>query len=168
MQQLLVWRHAKAVEWHPRVEDFSRALRNVGREHAVRVARWIGNELELPELILCSPSERTRQTLAPLLSLRPELERVTHFIPQIYHASVRTLENLLDSGFAEVNRVLMVGHNPGFESLVSDVIDRRFHDRYSRLATGTLAVIDLEPGWPDASGGGGLLHLVRGKNLSGD
>jgi len=165
MQQLMILRHAKAVPWHPGVEDLPRCLSEVGQEHAAKVARWLSEHLALPEEILCSPSQRTRETLAPLLALRPELEACTSFVPQIYGASTRTLNNLLDRAFAERNRVLIVGHNPGFEMLAFEVVAPAERSRISRLPTGTLLVIDFDPGWPQSAGQGRLSQIVRGKKI---
>ncbi|HLF31676.1 MAG TPA: histidine phosphatase family protein [Xanthomonadales bacterium] len=168
MQTLLILRHAKAVPWSPVKEDFPRKLSAAGTEQAKRIAQWTCQNLELPQSILCSPSQRTRETLAPLLFREPALEAVTHFLPQIYHATVNTLESLLDSAFAEAERVLMVGHNPGFEVLVGEVIHPRHYDQFSRLPTGTLVVVDFENGWAAGHQQGSLRHIIRGKDLSGD
>lgn len=165
MQRLLILRHAKAVPWEPGVEDFPRALSEAGRDHATRVAHWIGQHLEAPEEILCSPSQRTRETLAPLLSLQPELETRTSFLPQVYGASQRTLITLLDNAFSVSDSVLIVGHNPGFETLAFKVLAPSQRRRISRLATGTLLVVDFESGWAEDSGRGLLRHAVRGKEL---
>jgi len=162
----MILRHAKAVPWQPGVEDFPRALNSAGRQHAARVARWLIDHLQLPDTILCSPAQRARETLAPLLSLRPELEACTRFLPPIYEASLGTLTTMLDHAFAEFDRVLIVGHNPGFENLAFEVLAPGERRSFSRLPTGTLAVADFEPGWPDAAGRGKLTHFVRGKRLS--
>jgi phosphohistidine phosphatase SixA len=165
MQQLMILRHAKAVPWSPVAEDFPRVLRPAGRKHARKVAAWISDNLQAPQSILCSPSQRTRETLAPLLSLNPQLESVTHFIPQLYHAVSSTLQTLLDAAFAEADRVLVIGHNPAFENLVGEVIHVRHRPEFRRLPTGTLAVVDFDPDWLSGQGGGTLSHFVRGKHL---
>jgi len=165
MQQLMILRHAKAVPWSPTAEDFPRALSPAGRKHARKVAAWIGDNLQAPQNILCSPSQRTRETLAPLLSMNPQLESVTHFVPQLYHAVSSTLQSMLDAAFAEADRVLIIGHNPAFENLVGEVIHARHRPEFRRLPTGTLAVVDFEPDWPPGQGGGTLSHFVRGKHL---
>ena len=165
MQRLLILRHAKAVPWQPGVEDFPRALSEAGRDHAARIAQWIGQHLEAPEEILCSPSQRTRETLAPLLAQQPELETRTSFLPQIYSASPRTLITLLDNAFSVSDSVLIVGHNPGFETLAFEVLAPSQRGRISRLATGTLLVVEFESGWAEDSGRGLLRHAVRGKKL---
>ncbi len=167
MQRLMILRHAKAVPWHAGVEDFPRALSEAGREHAARVARWVCDHQQLPDDILCSPSQRTRETLAPLLALRPELEACTNFVPQIYGASTRTMTTLLDRAFTERDCVLIVGHNPGFEMLAFEVIAPSERQKVTRLPTGTLLIVDFATGWPDGAGQGHLSHVVRGKKLEG-
>jgi phosphohistidine phosphatase SixA len=165
MQQLMILRHAKAVPWRPGIEDFPRALSDAGRVHAARVAEWLSAQPLQPDDILCSPAQRTRETLAPLLALRPQLESCTRFVPQIYGASTRTLSALLDHAFAERDRVLIVGHNPGFELLAFEVVAAAARRTFDRLPTGTLLVIEFENGWPDDCGRGRLTHIVRGKKL---
>jgi len=165
MQSLYILRHAKAVTWTPATEDFSRHLQASGHRDAKDVASWICNNLDLPDCILCSPSHRTRETLAPLLSMQVQLERVTHFLPQLYHSSLQTLQAALHSGFAEADRVLIVGHNPGLEVLAGDVMHHRHHADFSRLPTGTLLVIDFAGGWDQDQGKGLLRQQIRGKEL---
>jgi phosphohistidine phosphatase SixA len=165
MQQLLILRHAKAVPWSPAAEDFPRKLTHAGREHAQKVATWMDENLDPPETILCSPSQRTRETLTPILASRPELESVVHFVPQLYHATSSTIESLLDSAFAKANRVLIVGHNPGFESLAAEVIHPRHHQHFVQLPTGTLVVVEFSEGWAAGHDRGILRHIVRGKEL---
>lgn len=168
MQSLYVLRHAKAATWTPSVDDFTRALQPVGRRHATLIAEWICQHLVLPECILCSPSQRTRETLTPLLGMRAELESKTHFLPRLYHPSLRTLQAALDASFAEFDTVLIVGHNPGLETLVAELIYRRHDQGFSRLPTGTLAVIDFVAGWDEDQDKGSLRHLIRGKHLLRD
>ena len=165
MQQLLILRHAKAVPWSPATEDFPRKLTRSGRDHAQHVATWLDENLDPPEAILCSPSQRTRETLAPILSLQPQLEAVVHFVPQLYHATASTIETLLDAAFSKTNRVLIVGHNPGFESLAASVIHPRHNQQMARLPTGTLVVVDFTEGWAAGHDRGNLRHIIRGKEL---
>lgn len=165
MQTLIILRHAKAVPWGSTPDDFSRPLNDIGIAHAGAVADWMQANLELPQLVLCSPSQRTRETLAPIISGIVEVERRTRFLPQLYGASVRTLVNVLDHAFAEADSALVVGHNPGLEDLVFESIAESQHERIRRLATGTLVVIRLDPDWAEAQGRGRIVHKVRGKKL---
>jgi phosphohistidine phosphatase SixA len=165
MQTLMIFRHAKAVPWGSTPDDFSRPLNDIGVAHARAVADWIKSELEPPEMVLCSPSQRTRETLSPIIDSDGELERRTRFLPQLYGATVRTLVNVLDHAFAECDSIMVVGHNPGLEQLVFEAINRSEYDRINRLATGALVVISFDPDWAEAQGRGDILHTVRGKKL---
>ena len=161
----MIFRHAKAVPWGSTPDDFSRALSDIGNAHAQAVANWIRNEINAPEMILCSPSQRTRETIAPLIESSSEFEQGTRFLPQLYGASIYTLINILDHAFAECDSVMVVGHNPGLEQIVFEAIAMSEADKINRLATGTLVVIDFEQDWATAQGQGKIAHKVRGKKL---
>ncbi len=160
MQQLRILRHAEAGPWSPDIEDFPRNLLAVGTLQAQKVASWMLDKLEPPQRILCSPAQRTRETLAPLLALQPVLESITHFVPQIYNAPVSTLEHLLDSAFSEVDRVLIIGHNPGCDQLAHNVIHPRHYDDFQHLSPCTLVVVDFEQDWLSNHERGLLSHRV--------
>lgn len=167
MKVLLILRHAEAVPAHPGCEDFVRALTEAGTVHAAKLAHWLCDRIELPDQILCSPSPRARQTLAPLLAMRPVLDARTNFLPQLYGASVRTLTTLLDRSFAESDRVLIVGHNPGLEELASEVLEHGERSRFGHLTASTLLVIGFAKGWPDGGGYGRLTQTISGEQLTG-
>lgn len=162
MNELMILRHAKAVPQQPDTEDFPRPLSEVGRKQAAALARWICGHTALPDEIMCSPSQRTRETLAPLLALRPDLECRTSFVPQVYGASTGTLTQLLDGAFAVNDRVLIVGHNPGLEMLALDLLAPSERVGIGHLAAGTLLVIGFPSGWPEGAGRGTLRQRAEG------
>jgi len=165
MKQLAILRHARPEPWNSELEDFSRPLSAEGIEHAAKIAHWADGAMEMPEDIICSPAQRTRETLAPLLCLRPELDRCTRFIPQIYGASKQTLLTLLDSAFCEADHVLIVGHNPGLEQLALEILAPMEAQQITHLQSGTLLVVGFKAGWPDEAGGGKLRYRIRGEEL---
>jgi phosphohistidine phosphatase SixA len=75
---------------------------------------------------------------------------------------------LLDFAFAEADRVLIIGHNPGIEMLAFEVIAPSEYEKIRRLPTGTIVVVEFESGWQDGLGTGILRHKVRGKKISVD
>ncbi len=60
---LLLWRHAEAVDGYP---DAERALTEKGERDARRMAKWLGDRLPDDALILVSPALRTQQTAGAL------------------------------------------------------------------------------------------------------
>ena len=146
-QYLYLLRHADAEPWRPGVDDFARPLNERGWQHMRRLSKWVVHNLPVPGLVLCSPATRTRETLTLFLDRWPGLQQVTRYEPDIYEAQVGTLQNMADAAFAEANRLMMVGHNPGFEYLVHAVLADQDMARVNRLATGSLAVIEFPGGW---------------------
>ncbi len=165
MKQLYLFRHAKAEPWSPLGNDFSRALNKRGIRDAQAVADWAIKTLPEPETVLCSPAKRTRQTLAPLLSQWPQLLAVTDYIDSMYGASLNMLCALMEDAFSYSKRLLMVGHNPGFEGLLINILQPDQAALINKMATGTLAVIEFPDEFKRDAHNGNLLHRVRGKNL---
>jgi phosphohistidine phosphatase len=163
--QLYLMRHAKAVPWNPLGNDFSRSLSERGVSDAATVADWADDTLQAPDTVLCSPSKRTRQTLAPFLTHWPELLSVTDYADSIYGASSSMLLTLMQDAFSYSDRLMMVGHNPGFEDLLFSLIHPQQAAEIDRMQTGTMAVIGFEKGFRRDARAGNLLHKVRSKDL---
>lgn len=88
--------------------------------------------------ILCSCALRTRQTLDLLLESYDYRGEIA-YRDEIYASSVSTLKNLIRQ--ANVDSLLLIGHNPELESLAGHLTDR-----YLIMPTCQLAVIDMEEG----------------------
>ncbi len=128
MLSLILLRHAKSSWDTPGLDDFDRPLNARGAAAApVMGAALVAFELH-PQLILCSPSQRTRETLAliaPVLA-SPNLPppRIV-FEDQLYLASSADLLARVQSipqdprpvGASEPQAVMIIGHNPGLHDL---------------------------------------------------
>lgn len=164
-QTLMLLRHAKAVPWGYEINDFGRVLAPRGRRHAQVLSRWAKAHLQTPQVVLCSSSARTVETLEPFINAWPELAASTHYLEDLYHASAGSLHHQAGKALAECNSVMMVGHNPGFESLALNLLSREAGRDIHRMATGTLAVLDFAEGF--AAGEPALLrHWVTRHDLS--
>ena len=168
MKQLMILRHAEPTGWQSAADDFSRPLCEAGTAHAQLIAAYISDHRLLPDDILCSPAQRTFETLQPLLALNPKIEPAVRYIPQLYNARTETIISLLDFSFAEKDRVLIVGHNPGLSELASKVTSNPEGSYYFGLTTGTLVVVDFDAGWSIGSGPGRLNQRVTWSDLSVD
>lgn len=163
--QLYLMRHAKAEPWSPLGNDFSRALSKRGNRDAKMVADWATENLLAPDTVLCSPSKRTRQTLSPFLASWPQLLSDTDYIESIYGASLNMLMTLLEDAFSYSERLMMVGHNPGFEDLLISVLRPEQAEQIDRMQTGTLAVIGFSGDFRRDARQAELIHKVRAKEL---
>jgi phosphohistidine phosphatase SixA len=165
-RQLYLLRHAKAEPWSPLGNDFSRSLSSEGAHHARLVSGWALETLAPPDTILCSPARRTRETLGPLLSNWPQLLATTDYVDSMYGASLNMLLTLAEDAFGYSERLLMVGHNPGFEAMLIKLLQQKQAVSIQKMATGTLAVIEFPGDFKRDASNGKLLHLIRRKDFS--
>jgi phosphohistidine phosphatase len=116
MRELILLRHAHAENAMPGQEDHDRALSARGRAEAAAAGAWLRDHGYLPDRVLCSSARRARETLdlAQDAIGHGETERVD----AIYEATPGQLIALADA-HRDVQRLLMVGHNPGLEHLAA-------------------------------------------------
>ncbi len=151
MLTLLLLRHAKAEPGTFSVPDIERALAERGRADAPRLGAWIAAHDLVPDYIVCSPARRTRETLALAEpAFGGDVETV--FEPAIYEATAMRILTAIRRTPQQVRRLMLVGHNPGFEMLAKDltgsaeaVAEERLGRKYPTCG---LAVLS----WPKASG----------------
>src|SRR5579863_8717406 len=116
MNWLYLMRHAKAAGERPGLEDRDRPLADKGERAMADLGAWAAQTGLAPELILCSPAARTRQTLAlllPHLGGRPQVK----IEDGLYLAGAEALLTRLRRVPARTASVLVLGHNPGLQVL---------------------------------------------------
>lgn len=121
MKTLTLLRHAKS-SWDDPVErDFDRPLNDRGRRAARVMGDYMRRESMRFDAVLVSPAVRTLETLAVVrAALGRDLVAVED--RRIYLASSVTLLEVLREVDAAAESVLMVGHNPGLEDLILDLV----------------------------------------------
>lgn len=138
---LLVLRHAKAVQVLG-LADHERPLAERGKSDAIATGHYLREQGLLPDLVLCSTSLRTRQTLGGLAIDAPvSYERI------IYGNDVDDLRTLVQVTGDEVGTLLMIGHNPAFQELAIALTG----EQIDYFPTSALAVIELAS-WSDGHG----------------
>ncbi len=141
-RRLIVLRHAKAVGAGPGGGDHGRHLEAQGRREAAEVGLLLGAHGWMPDRVVSSDSQRTRETweaVAPALSSSVTAD----FDARLYLADVEQIESIL-SGMDEACRtVLVLGHNPGLSDAVT-----RWTGIPVDLATSEVALLEGAPvGW---------------------
>jgi phosphohistidine phosphatase len=116
---LLLMRHAKS-DWRSGSNnDFERPLTQRGVADAKKVAHWMDAHGLLPDVIVSSPSARTQATAGILvaeLGLQPDLIR---WEPDIYEAGLPDLLGVLGKYSDQGRHLLLIGHNPGLDTLTT-------------------------------------------------
>ena len=102
---LILWRHADALEMREVQDDLDRALTPKGERQAQRIATWLNRQLPASARVMASPARRAQQTAAAL-------ERRVKTVPAL--APDGTVEGLLHAVRWPDARepVLVVGHQP--------------------------------------------------------
>jgi phosphohistidine phosphatase len=123
-KRLFLLRHAKSSWADGFVEDFDRALSKRGRKAAASFAKWLKSRDLEPDFVLCSAALRTRQTLDLVqdgFKTHPEvsIERRL-YLAETDLLCARLAE--LDSRTPSPAAVLLIGHNPGLETLALRLI----------------------------------------------
>jgi phosphohistidine phosphatase len=109
-------RHAKSSRDDPTLADRDRPLAPRGVRNAAVLAEKLSRAGFAPDLVLCSPALRTRETLAaiePALATAPEIR----FEERLYGAAAGEIVAVLRSVPDATGSVLLIGHNPGLEDL---------------------------------------------------
>ena len=161
MLTLSLLRHAKSSWGDATLKDFDRPLNDRGREAAPLMGTRMRREGLTPDHIVCSPSLRTRQTLAlvqdahPVLGLQP-----TEFQDRLYHARPVTILRAIHEAPEAARHLLLIGHNPGLQQLAVWLIgkgaDSKRQQLRQKLPTGALIVMTINVDrWRDVTPGGG-------------
>ncbi len=170
MKTIFLLRHAKSSWDDNSLADHDRPLSERGRRAAPRIGAYMRGAGCQPDLVLCSTSKRTRQTLAAVLS-ELDVEPVVEFEEELYLAAPGTMIDLVRSVPDTVEAVLLVGHNPGTGMLAGELagfgLAGQLNLMRAKFPTTALAIIELNVDrWEDTVGGCGTLkQFIRPRDL---
>lgn len=171
MKILGLFRHAKSDWQDPRARDFDRPLNDRGRRGAAIMGRHIRDHGVRWDRVIASPAIRCAETIeiASEASGRPV---AINWDRRIYLASSATLADLLRETEGDPKSILMVGHNPGLEDLIFDLVpddgSSPLRDVVEvKFPTAAYAVLELNiERWADlADKCAKLVHLTRPRDL---
>ncbi len=171
MKTLGLFRHAKS-DWNDaRLRDFDRPLSDRGRKGAALMGKHIKDYGLKWDRIIASPAVRVAETIEiaeKAAGSSPPIE----WDRRIYLASSMSLLDLLREQEGDPASIIMVGHNPGMEDLIFDLVP---DDGTSPLRdivevkfpTAAFAVLELEiESWDKLDDNcARLVHLVRPRDL---
>ena len=167
-RELLVLRHGKS-DWSADTPgDFERPLATRGRKAVKRMGRWLREQRLLPDHIVSSPAERARQTTLRICKFARISKTLVLWDQQIYEAGVPGLLQVLAQCPQDKKRVMIVGHNPGFE----DLVDYLGGDRVELppggklMPTAALARLEMPDQWINLERGcARVMSITRSRDL---
>lgn len=145
MRRLLLLRHAKAAP-STGVEDYERALTERGREDARRMGDLIAARGLVPDLVIYSSAERTRETAEIVAANWPrKVKSVAE--DGFYEASRQFILTKLRGAPDRAEVAMIVGHNPSIGELAVQLTGFGVREERSQMAgafpTCGLAVLDF-------------------------
>ena len=137
MKTLLLMRHAKSSWKESNIPDHERPLNKRGKKEAPEAGKYLKENNLIPDLILTSTALRAHETaraVAETSGFPGDIE----LYQDLYMSEPTTYLDVLRCMPNAANRVLVVGHNPNVEDLLTLLTDVKEH-----MTTSALAVIDL-------------------------
>jgi len=150
------------------MDDFDRPLAPRGRRSAPRMGRYMRDLGYRPEIALCSPAIRAKQTWE---RVRDELkcDILEDIRPELYHAEPRTLLDAIKGIDDSHSSAIVIAHNPGILTLALGLVGRGVAtaNPFGKYPTAALTVFDFDTKkWEGvAPGQGKLIGFTRPKEL---
>lgn len=117
MRRLIVLRHAEAEPDGEGQGDHRRPLHDRGRRDAARVGMRLRELGWVPQVVVSSDATRTRQTWQHMASALGSTPAVT-FTRDLYLMGIDEIRAVLREQAVELETVMVLGHNPGWEDAV--------------------------------------------------
>lgn len=161
MRRLILFRHAKSDWSDDSSEDHDRGLNARGKRVAGPMGAWLVGRGLRPDLVLCSTAKRARLTwdlAKTALTPAPKAQ----FEESIYMASPDALLDHVKRTPADIQTLMIVGHNPGLEQFVELLASKGDPEARRTLSakfpTASIAVIDFPfDDWAHVQPGAGRL-----------
>ena len=109
-------RHGEAEAGTKLGKDIDRPLSEKGRLDAKTIGTILPDYISGPLTIICSPAERTRQTL-DALCLKSSIS--LKFIDKLYYGNFDDYISLISTIFQAGGPLLVIGHNPAISQVVT-------------------------------------------------
>lgn len=146
-RSLVLLRHAKA-ENPIGTPDDRRPLSARGHADAQAAGAWLASR-HVPELVLCSPTKRTRQTWhAVAANLPAQSDPEVRYERRLYFGGADDLLQVVREVEDSVSTVLIIGHNPTLSQIAFDLDPEGGLDS-DGLRTCGLTVHAVDGAWSD-------------------
>ncbi|WP_323775784.1 SixA phosphatase family protein [Leisingera sp.] len=134
---LILTRHAKSA-WDTNVpSDHARPLNKRGRRSAPAIAAWLRENGHVPDQVISSSAQRTRETCELM-----DLGVPAQFTERLYQANSEIIFKVLSE--ASQPRVMLIGHNPGIAAFAHSIVSSPpDHARFDDYPTGATLVAEF-------------------------
>ena len=138
MKTLLLMRHAKSSWKDKDIIDHERPLNKRGKADAPLMGKLIKDKELIPQLILSSSAKRATLTANGLMDKAKVAKKKLRVLDSLYLAEPDAYMKELCELKDDVERVMVIGHNPGLEGLLQIL-----SGRIESLPTGSIAYLSV-------------------------
>lgn len=143
---LVLLRHAKADRPNG-VADIDRPLTERGHADSAAAGAWLVKHGYAPDVVLCSPAKRTRQTWHSVaVALAQAASPNVRYEREIYEGTAGDLLKVAQSADPGARVIMMIGHNPTISHL-SELLDPDSEVDSDGLRTCGIAVHQTDVEW---------------------
>lgn len=164
-KRLLIMRHAKSSWSDSDATDHERTLNKRGLRDAPRMGQFIAAQNCQPDLVASSTAKRAKLTAELFVeNCSGEEDIELQLVDDFYHAAPRSyLEFIAGINDDAIESIMVVGHNPGLETLVY-----RLSNSFETMPTAAIAYFQLDiDRWSNINGSSHakLMDVWRPKEL---
>jgi phosphohistidine phosphatase len=160
-RSIVLLRHGKSDRAADGEPDLTRPLAPRGSRNAAAVGRLLSLVDEIPDLVLCSPATRARQT-ADLAAEAGKWSCPLEVCDELYLSALDPVMELIRRQLDSVDSVMVVGHEPTSSDLIAELVGGGSH----RMATAGLARVELDVArWRQVAAGSGRLSWLLPSRL---
>ncbi len=156
-RRLLLLRHAKSAWDDPSLADHDRPLAPRGVKALPPLCDHLTRAGHRPQLVLCSSSRRTRDTLRGIRAAVPKGAQV-EVDDELYGATAKALLRRLRRVDDGIDCALLIGHNPGLQELADQLAgagDAGMRTQLSaKFPTAAVVTLSFDTSWGDLRAGG--------------
>ncbi len=162
--KLWIIRHAKSSWDQPGLSDFDRPLNKRGRRDGPVMQAWLKRQDCLPQWIISSDSNRTRETSeyvqAALNSSVPVI-----FSHQLYLPSLYNILDAIAETPSEITSLAVISHNPASTQIINWLAGKTVIDNLPTLG---IARFNIDVTWNVISESCGRLDFISTPKLLSD
>jgi phosphohistidine phosphatase len=145
---IILIRHAKSAHDNTTIPDFDRPLEAQGSTDAEKMGKFLGEKKLEIDRIVCSPSVRTKQTLAHLLEggLFFNYSKI-NYDSTIYRCAPQSILDVIHSTLEGHKTIVIIAHNPA----ITDIANLLQNDKkWKELPTcGVVAINFADVKWSE-------------------
>lgn len=137
MKKLFIIRHAKSSWSDTTLDDINRPLNKRGLKDAPFMARLLNDKNIIPNLMICSPSLRTKLTLKFFMD-ELNYDKEIIYKEEIYEAPMENIFEVVKNIDNSFETVFLFGHNPGLNEFVNFICNANIEN------IPTCGIVELE------------------------